>query len=381
MHGRAAPGRMAGRALRAPWRAGASIAFDRAAPWRAESPARTTPSTSRPTTISACRRTNASWAQLVRPSSATARRRRQAVSSPAPLPVHRDLEAALCRLTGQPSALAFSTGYAANLGVLTALSGRGAEILLDAHAHVPARRSTHVARALRDVRAQRPAALDRELTRRAGSRVVVAVESIYSVLGDAAPLRALVEVCHRHDALLAARRGARCRRGRDGPRPGSEWACRRLRRRRHPDPDQPWTKGGAVLGPTAERNHLVNTARASSSTRRSRRPRPAPPVPRRASSPTTRRSPRPSAPTPAPSRRPAASTRPPGPCSRCRCPHPRPPWPRASTCASRASSSAASARRACPTASHVCGSRPVPTSRGTSSAGRPARGTCSDGAR
>ncbi len=32
------------------------------------------------------------------------------------LPVHRDLEAALCRLAGQPSALAFSTGYAANLG-------------------------------------------------------------------------------------------------------------------------------------------------------------------------------------------------------------------------------------------------------------------------
>ena len=105
------------------------------------------------------------------------------------LPVHRDLEAALCRLTGQPSALAFSTGYAANLGVLTALSGRGAEILLDAHAHA----SLHdAARMSRSPTPRSPTTTLRPssgVAARPDRRVVVAVESIYSVLGDAGSCR------------------------------------------------------------------------------------------------------------------------------------------------------------------------------------------------
>ena len=76
------------------------------------------------------------------------------------LPVHRDLETSLCRLTGQPSALAFSTGYAANLGALTALSGRGAEILLDAHAHASLHDAARMSRVphadLRPLRPGRP---------------------------------------------------------------------------------------------------------------------------------------------------------------------------------------------------------------------------------
>src|SRR6188474_243376 len=119
------------------------------------------------------------------------------------LPVHRELEASLGRLTGQPSALAFSTGYAANLGALTALSGRGAEILLDAHAHASLHDAARMSRVPHATFAHSdPADLDRELSRRAGARVLVAVESIYSVLGDAAPLVDLVAVCARHDALL-----------------------------------------------------------------------------------------------------------------------------------------------------------------------------------
>lgn len=180
------------------------------------------------------------------------------------LPVHRDLEAALCRLTGQPSALAFSTGYAANLGVLTAMTGRGAEILLDAHAHASLHDAARMSRVPHETFAHNdPADLDRELAKRPGRRVVVAVESIYSVLGDAAPLTSIVEVCRRHDALLVVDeahgigvagegRGLVHELGLVGTRDlvVTMTLSKAL-----------GSQGGAVLGSTTLRNHLVNTAR------------------------------------------------------------------------------------------------------------------------
>ena len=181
------------------------------------------------------------------------------------LPVHRDLEAALCRLTVQPAALAFSTGYAANLGVLTALSGRGAEILLDAHAHASLHDAARMSRVPYATFAHNdPSALDRELAARAGRRLVVAVESIYSVLGDAAPLRALVEVCHRHGALLVVDEAHGIGVAGDGRGLVHELGLVGAR-------DVVITltlskalgsQGGAVLGTTAIRHHLVNSARS-----------------------------------------------------------------------------------------------------------------------
>jgi 8-amino-7-oxononanoate synthase len=181
------------------------------------------------------------------------------------LPVHRDLEASLCRLTGQPSALAFSTGYAANLGALTALSGRGAEILLDAHAHASLHDAARMSRApYATFSHSDPADLDRELARRAGSRVLVAVESIYSVLGDAAPLCELLAVCGRHDALLVVDeahgigvagegRGLVAALGLTGA--ANLVITMTLSKALG-------SQGGAVLAPSPIRDHLVNTARS-----------------------------------------------------------------------------------------------------------------------
>lgn len=181
------------------------------------------------------------------------------------LPVHRDLEAALCRLTGQPSALAFSTGYAANLGVLTALSGRGAEILLDAHAHASLHDAARMSRVpYATFTHNDAAALDAELAARPDRRVLVAVESIYSVLGDAAPLWELLEVCHRHGALLVVDEAHGL--GVAGHGRGLVHELDLVGAR-----DLLVTvtlskalgsQGGAVLGPTAVRDHLVNTARS-----------------------------------------------------------------------------------------------------------------------
>ena len=181
------------------------------------------------------------------------------------LPVHRELEAALCRLTGQPAALAFSTGYAANLGVLTSLTGRGAEILLDAHAHASLHDAARMSRVpYSTFEHNDPRALDEQLRLRAGARVVVAVESIYSVLGDAAPLVELADVCRRHDALLVVDeahgigvaghgRGLVDELGLVGARNVvlTVTLSKSL-----------GSQGGAVLGPVAVRDHLVNTARS-----------------------------------------------------------------------------------------------------------------------
>lgn len=180
------------------------------------------------------------------------------------LPVHHDLEAALCDLTGQPSALVFSTGYAANLGALTALCGQGAQILLDAHAHASLHDAARMSRMPHDTFAHNdPAALDIALSARRGYRVVVAVESIYSVLGDRAPLTELVEVCARHDALLVVDeahgvgvagegRGLLFELGLAGARNVVVTATLSK---------SLGSQGGAVLGARPIRDHLLNTAR------------------------------------------------------------------------------------------------------------------------
>lgn len=181
------------------------------------------------------------------------------------LAVHRDLEGALCDLSGQPSALAFSTGYAANLGVLTALSGRGAEILLDAHAHASLHDAARMSRVPYATFAHNdPTALDAELTARPDRRVLVAVESIYSVLGDAAPLQDLLEVCHRHGAMLVVDEAHGI-----GVAGHGRGLVHELDLVGAHDllvtvtlSKALGSQGGAVLGSTAVRDHLVNTARS-----------------------------------------------------------------------------------------------------------------------
>lgn len=180
------------------------------------------------------------------------------------LPVHHHLEAALCDLTGQPSALVFSTGYAANLGALTALSGQGAQILLDAHAHASLHDAARMSRMPHDTFAHNdPATLDVALRARRGHRLIVAVESIYSVLGDRAPLVDLVEVCARHDALLVVDEAHGIGVAGDG-----RGLLFELGLVGAPDVVVTATlskslgsQGGVVLGAEAIRDHLLNTAR------------------------------------------------------------------------------------------------------------------------
>ncbi|GGB39125.1 8-amino-7-oxononanoate synthase [Flexivirga endophytica] len=181
------------------------------------------------------------------------------------LPIHRELESALGDLTDWPAALVFSTGYAANLGVVSSLAGRGAHVLLDAHAHASLHdaarmsRSPYVLFAHNDV-----ADLDARLRELDGVRVLVAVESIYSVLGDAAPLPELYAVCRSHGALLLVDEAHGIGVAGDG-----RGLVHGLGLAGQPDLVVTATlskslgaQGGAVLSSASVRNHLVNTARS-----------------------------------------------------------------------------------------------------------------------
>lgn len=179
--------------------------------------------------------------------------------------VHDELESALCDLTGRPAALVFSTGYAANLGVLTALTDADTLIASDQHAHASLIDAARLSRA--EVRVwphSDLAALEDLLTARTQARAVVVVESIYSVLGDAADLVALAALCERHDAVLLVDEAHGIGVAGDGA--GAVHAAG-LAAADHVVVTATLSKalgaqGGAVLASAAVREHLVNTARS-----------------------------------------------------------------------------------------------------------------------
>lgn len=118
---------------------------------------------------------------------------------------HVALEAEIADFYGYPHAIVFSTGYAANLGVLAALLGPQDAVLLDADAHASLFDGCRMRPAqVYAFRHNDPASLDARLGRlgdRARDALVV-VEGLYSVLGDLAPLAELVQVKEKHGALL-----------------------------------------------------------------------------------------------------------------------------------------------------------------------------------
>ena len=119
------------------------------------------------------------------------------------LQVHADLEAGLAAYLQQPAALVLSTGYHANLAVVTALAGRECHVVSDAHVHASLVDAVRLSRAGLTVVPHNDVAGARTALGGAGDRrTLVLAESVYSVLGDRAPLVELAAACEEHDALL-----------------------------------------------------------------------------------------------------------------------------------------------------------------------------------
>ncbi|MGH3384719.1 MAG: 8-amino-7-oxononanoate synthase [Nocardioidaceae bacterium] len=119
------------------------------------------------------------------------------------LELHTELEGALAEFCGRPAALTFSTGYHANLGVVTALCDADTLIVSDAHVHASLVDGCRLSKSRVEVVPHNDVdAVADALVRRQERRAVILVESIYSVLGDAAPLPELAAICGLTDANL-----------------------------------------------------------------------------------------------------------------------------------------------------------------------------------
>ena len=118
---------------------------------------------------------------------------------------HELLEQEIAEFYGYPHAMLFSTGYGANLGTIAALVGPGDAVLLDADAHASLYDGCKLSGA--DVfrfKHSDADSLDKRL-RRLGDRAstaLVAIEGLYSILGDYPDLTEFCDVCEKYGAML-----------------------------------------------------------------------------------------------------------------------------------------------------------------------------------
>ena len=121
--------------------------------------------------------------------------------------LHKELEAELARFLKRKHCIVFTTGYQANLGMMSGLAGPKDTIFLDADSHSSIYDGCTLSGAkLVRFRHNDATDLDKRLTRsegEEGGRLVV-VEGIYSMLGDRAPLADFVAVKKKHGFQLLA---------------------------------------------------------------------------------------------------------------------------------------------------------------------------------
>jgi 8-amino-7-oxononanoate synthase len=180
--------------------------------------------------------------------------------------LHAELEAELAAFCGAGSALVFSSGYAANLGVLTALSGPDSLIVSDAANHASLVDACRLSRArVVVVPHDDVSAVEAALAARSETRALVVTDSVNSVDGGLAPLRALHTVCRARGALLVVDEAH----GLGVCGPGGRGLLADVGLAGADDVVATVTlskslgsQGGAVLGPAAVTAHLVDTARS-----------------------------------------------------------------------------------------------------------------------
>lgn len=178
---------------------------------------------------------------------------------------HEALEDELADFVGADAALVFSSGYTANLGAITALSGPGSLIVSDAGSHASIVDACRLSRARIVISPHLDAAaVEEALASRTQERALVVTDSVFSADGDLAPLRKLHRICREQGALLLVDEahgiGIRGSGGR-----GWVHECGLAG-----EPDLVVTatlskslasQGGVVLGAEAIRAHLIDSAR------------------------------------------------------------------------------------------------------------------------
>lgn len=118
-------------------------------------------------------------------------------------PAHEALEEELAALVGLPRALYFYAGYAANVGIVPALVGKGDAVFSDALNHACLIDGIRLSRAeLHVVPHADLAALEQALQASTARRKLVVTDAVFSMDGNVADVPALMALCERFDAWL-----------------------------------------------------------------------------------------------------------------------------------------------------------------------------------
>jgi glycine C-acetyltransferase/8-amino-7-oxononanoate synthase len=117
---------------------------------------------------------------------------------------HRDVEAALREFYAMDHAMVFSTGYQANLGIISTLAGKGDYIILDIDSHASIWDGCAMGNAeVVPFKHNDVEALEKRLKRiPEGAGKLVVLEGVYSMMGDVAPLKDMVRVCKENGAMV-----------------------------------------------------------------------------------------------------------------------------------------------------------------------------------
>jgi 8-amino-7-oxononanoate synthase len=113
---------------------------------------------------------------------------------------HKEVEAALRDFYGTEHAMVFSTGYQANLGMISTLAGKGDYIILDADSHASIYDGCALGNAeIVRFRHNSVEDLDKRLGRLpAQAQKLVVLEGVYSMFGDVAPLPEMIAAIRKH---------------------------------------------------------------------------------------------------------------------------------------------------------------------------------------
>lgn len=117
---------------------------------------------------------------------------------------HRDVETALREFYDMDHAMVFSTGYQANLGIISTLAGKGDYIILDIDSHASIYDGCKMGDAeIVAFRHNDVEALEKRLKRLpADAGKLVVLEGVYSMLGDVAPLKEMIRVSKEAGAMI-----------------------------------------------------------------------------------------------------------------------------------------------------------------------------------
>ncbi|HUH12624.1 MAG TPA: pyridoxal phosphate-dependent aminotransferase family protein [Longimicrobiales bacterium] len=122
------------------------------------------------------------------------------------LELHHELEKELADFLGQEAVATFPSGYDANVAAITSLFGAGDTAILDQYAHQSIVEGVRTSGAeLRRFRHNDMEDLERRLRQarnRGAQRILVAVDGVFSMDGDQAPLAPIIELKERYGAFL-----------------------------------------------------------------------------------------------------------------------------------------------------------------------------------